>query len=174
MEYRFISRPGLAVLLIAGALFGTSVMAAPPTSFDTRRGPAHSVPRTPHRADPAPPSRARPASPPQRFTRHPPPPRFDDRSRGVPRDYHRRSHVDGRCPPGLSRRGASCVPNGARPWVRGRPLPWQVIHYDLPAHLLVRLPVAPAGYRYARVGNDILMLAPGTNIVVDVMVDVFD
>jgi Ni/Co efflux regulator RcnB len=175
MERRFISRLGPVVLLIASVLFGTSVMAAPPTGFDTRRGPAHSAPQTPHRVDPTPP-RARPAPlPPQRFTRRPPArPHFDDRSHGMARDYYRRSHAGRHCPPGLSRRGASCVPNGARSWILGRPLPHQVVYYDLPARLLIRLPAVPPGYRYARVGGDILMLAVGTGIVVDAMVDVFD
>jgi Ni/Co efflux regulator RcnB len=66
------------------------------------------------------------------------------------------------------------VPAHARSWTRGRVLPVGVTYYDLPARLLVQMPVAPTGYRYVRVGSDILMLAIGTGIVIDALENIFD
>jgi hypothetical protein len=35
------------------------------------------------------------------------------------------------------------------------------------------LPPAPYGYRYARIGNDVVLVRRQNNIVVDIMVNVF-
>jgi Ni/Co efflux regulator RcnB len=174
MEHRFVSRLGLAVLLIVGTLFGTSIMAAPAGPNDRGRGPAHVAPQPPRQAHRAPPPHAKPAPSPRVERRRPPRPHFDNRFRGLARDYYVRSYANDRCPSGLSRRGAVCVPSHARAWNRGKPLPRNVIYYDLPARLLVQLPPPPIGYRYARVGGDILMLAIGTGLVVDALMDIFD
>ena len=53
----------------------------------------------------------------------------------------------------------------------GRPLPRDVILYDVPPPLLVRLPPPRAGHRYVRVAGDILMIAIGTALVVDAITD---
>jgi Ni/Co efflux regulator RcnB len=173
MEHRRTSRLGIAILLTASALVGTSLMAAP-TNPD--RGPAHAAPsQFSRQARPAPPPHTRPAPPPRRAERRQAPrPHFDQRFRGVVHDYYMRSYASEHCPPGLNRRGASCVRNGMRSWSRGKSLPRQVVYYDLPARLLVQLPVAPSGHRYVRVGGDVLMLAVGTGIVVDALMDIFD
>jgi Ni/Co efflux regulator RcnB len=180
MKHRFTSLYGLAVLLIAGALAGTSALAA---SKDFQRGNEHRPPQ----AAPQPPRPAQPAANPQKRPTRPaqnaahrrppsPPPRaqFNDRYRGIAHDYYRRAYTGDRCPPGMSRRGPTCVPSHARSWRRGHVLPAGVVYYDLPARLLVQLPAAPVGHRYVRVGGDILMLAVGTGLVVEALQDIFD
>jgi Ni/Co efflux regulator RcnB len=174
MERRLTtSRLGFVVLLIAGVLLSASIMAAP-MGPDRGRGPAHAAPQPPRQAHPTPPPRVRPAPPPRGERRHPPRPHFDNYFRGLTRDYYVRSYTNGRCPPGLSPRGAICAPTHARSWNRGKPLPRNVVYYDLPARLLVQLPPPPTGYRYVRVGSDVLMLAVGTGLVVDALMDIFD
>jgi len=46
-----------------------------------------------------------------------------------------------------------------------------VIFYDLPPPLVVELGVPPLDYRYARVANDVLLLAIGTGMLVDAITD---
>ncbi len=58
-------------------------------------------------------------------------------------------------------------PGQAKKWELGRPLPREVIFYEVPGPLVVQLGYPPAGYRYVRVAGDILMIAIGTALVVD-------
>ena len=98
--------------------------------------------------------------------------RFDDRRRMAVRDYYAKEYRRGRCPPGLARKHDGCMPPGhARRWNVGQPLPRDVVRYDLPHSLVVQIGVPPAGYRYVRVASDILMIAAGTNMVVDAVND---
>ncbi len=98
--------------------------------------------------------------------------RFDDRRRMAVRDYYAREYRRGRCPPGLARKHNGCTPPGqARKWNVGQRLPRDVVRYDLPPSLVVQIGVPPAGYRYVRVASDILMIAAGTNMVVDAVND---
>ena len=53
----------------------------------------------------------------------------------------------------------------------GRPLPWNVMFYDLPPHLISQLGTPGPGYRYVRVAADILLIEAGTGMVIDVIVD---
>jgi Ni/Co efflux regulator RcnB len=46
-----------------------------------------------------------------------------------------------------------------------------VIFYDVPQGLVVQIGSPPAGYRYARVANDILLIAVGTGMVIDAIQD---
>ena len=46
-----------------------------------------------------------------------------------------------------------------------------MIFYDLPPPLVIELGPPPLGYRYARVANDVLLLAIGTGLVVDAITD---
>jgi Ni/Co efflux regulator RcnB len=39
----------------------------------------------------------------------------------------------------------------------------------VPQPVVVQMPIAPPGYRYVRVGNDILLVSPQTQLVVDVI-----
>jgi Ni/Co efflux regulator RcnB len=96
---------------------------------------------------------------------------FDDRHRAAIHDYYA-SHYKRHCPPGLERRGNACVGGSqARRWERGRPLPRDVVFYDLPPKLAVEVGAPPPGQRYVRVGADILLIAVGTGLVVDAIND---
>lgn len=97
---------------------------------------------------------------------------FGDRHRVVVRDYFAGEFRTGKCPPGLAKKHNGCMPPGqAKRWEMGRPLPPGIVTYDLPPQLVVQIGVPPAGYRYVRVASDILMIAVGTNMVVDAIND---
>jgi Ni/Co efflux regulator RcnB len=97
---------------------------------------------------------------------------FHDHDRVAVHDYFVREGHDGRCPPGLAKRGDDCVPPGHdRRWAVGAPLPPDVVAYPLPAELTVQLTPPPIGYRYVRVASDILMVAAGTGMVAEAIQD---
>ncbi|MDP3513468.1 MAG: hypothetical protein Q8S20_12015 [Sulfuritalea sp.] len=97
---------------------------------------------------------------------------FNDQQRVVVRQYYEESFRSGRCPPGLAKKHNGCLPPGqAKKWVQGRPLPRDVIYYDLPPQVVVSLGVPPAGHKYVRVATDILLIAVGTGMVVDAIAD---
>lgn len=99
-------------------------------------------------------------------------PRFAERDRTVVHDYYAEEIHRGYCPPGLAKKHNGCVPPGhARRWEVGRPLPRDVIFYDIPQQLVVRLGPPPHGYRYVRVASDILLIAVGTGLVIDAIQD---
>ena len=98
--------------------------------------------------------------------------RFNDHQREMARNYYEGEMKRGHCPPGLAKKRNGCEPPGhARRYEIGRPLPRDVIYYDVPQPIVVQLGPPPRGYRYARVSNDILLLAVGTGIVVDALQD---
>lgn len=90
---------------------------------------------------------------------------FSDGDRMAVRDYY--GHPPGgRCPPGLAKKNNGCLPPGqAKKWMIGHPLPRDVIFYDLPNELRIRLSLPPSGYKYVRVAGDILMIAAGSGMV---------
>jgi Ni/Co efflux regulator RcnB len=93
---------------------------------------------------------------------------FGDRHRTIVHEYYSEQFRSGHCPPGLAKKNNGCMPPGqARKWTVGRPLPRDVIYYEVPQPLLVQFDRAPAGYRYVRVDSDILLLALGTGMVID-------
>ena len=97
---------------------------------------------------------------------------FGDRQRTVVREYYQDSFRHGNCPPGLAKKHNGCMPPGqARKWQLGRPLPRDVVYYDLPPRVVVSLGVPPAGHKYVRVASDILLIAVGTGMVVDAIDD---
>ncbi|HSQ05299.1 MAG TPA: RcnB family protein [Burkholderiales bacterium] len=97
---------------------------------------------------------------------------FSDRHSVIVRDYYGAQFTAGRCPPGLAKKHNGCMPPGqAKKWAIGRPLPRDVVYYDLPPALVVDLGRPPAGYRYVRVAADILLIAIGTGMVVDAIQD---
>lgn len=97
---------------------------------------------------------------------------FDDRHRTVIHDYYVEQFRTGHCPPGLAKKRNGCVPPGlAKQWDIGRPLPGSVIYYDLPPAIVMQLGPPLPGYRYVRVGADILLIAIGTGLVVDAILD---
>ena len=93
---------------------------------------------------------------------------FGDPQRVVVREYYGDNYKSGRCPPGLAKKHNGCMPPGqAKKWQVGRPLPRDVVFYEVPSSLVVKIGPPPSGYRYVRVAGDILMIAIGTAIVVD-------
>lgn len=92
---------------------------------------------------------------------------FGDRHRRLAHDYYQ-EHYYGHCPPGLAMKRNGCMPPGqVKKWRRGYPLGPDITYYDLDRHLRIRLGPPPDGHRYVRVASDILLLAVGTNLVVD-------
>lgn len=98
---------------------------------------------------------------------------FGERERIIVREYYGGEFESGRsCPPGLAKKGNGCMPPGqAKKWAIGRPLPRDVIFYEVPQQLVIRIGVPPAGYRYVRVANDVLMIAIGTGMVMSAIED---
>ena len=97
---------------------------------------------------------------------------FDDRDRVIIHDYYEERYSSGRCPPGLAKKRNGCLPPGqAKKWRRGYPLSREVIYYDLPASIVVKIGLPPANHQYVRVAQDILLIALGTGIVVDAIED---
>lgn len=94
---------------------------------------------------------------------------FGERDDVVVRDYYSDLR---HCPPGLAKKNNGCMPPGqAKKWRVGHVLPPDVIYYDLPPELVVRLSPTSAGYKYVRVGADILKIAVGTGLIVDAIED---
>lgn len=97
---------------------------------------------------------------------------FADQHRVVIRDYYAAEFRGGHCPPGLAKKRNGCMPPGqAKKWRMGHPLPRDVVYYDLPPALVVKIGVPPSGYKYVRVAADILMIAVGTGMVVSAIED---
>jgi Ni/Co efflux regulator RcnB len=96
---------------------------------------------------------------------------FNDRHRDSVRTYYTQHYGHGKgCPPGLAKKNNGCMPPGqAKKWAVGQPLPRDVRIYEVPRPVIVQLPPAPYGYRYVRVGNDIVLLSPQTSLVVDII-----
>jgi hypothetical protein len=99
--------------------------------------------------------------------------RFGDRERVAVRQYYDGERQrSGRCPPGLAKKNNGCMPPGqAKKWFVGKPLPPDVVVYEVPPQLVVQLGVPPSGYKYVRVASDILMVAIGTSMVMDAIQD---
>lgn len=97
---------------------------------------------------------------------------FEDQHRAYVRDYYAEQFRGGRCPPGLAKKQNGCMPPGqAKKWQLGRPLPRDVIFYEVPRPLVMQFGAPPRGHRYVRVASDILMIAIGTGMVVDAIQD---
>ena len=97
---------------------------------------------------------------------------FGDQHRVIVHEYYGEQFRAGRCPPGLAKKHNGCMPPGqAKKWTIGRPLPRDVIFYDVPRELVVQIGSPPAGYRYARVATDILLIVVGTGMVIDAIQD---
>ncbi len=97
---------------------------------------------------------------------------FMGKDRGPIDRYYAEQFQAGKCPPGLAKKGNGCQPPGqAKKWKLHQPLPSDVIYHDLPAQVSVHLGVPPAGYKFVRVAQDILLIATGTGMVVDAMQD---
>lgn len=148
----------LALALVVGATAlptATPAWADPPGGFKNGKGHGHGRGQD----DDGDRGRERGGGPAVEF-------RFEDRDRIVVHDYFLGVAERGHCPPGLAKKHNGCMPPGqAKRWAVGRPLPRDVVFYELPADLVVRLRPAPTGYRYVRVASDVLMIAVGTGLV---------
>ena len=97
---------------------------------------------------------------------------FVDQHRVVVREYYDTEYRRGHCPPGLAKKNNGCMPPGqAKKWQVGRPLPRDVVYYEVPTVLIHQLPPPPPQHRYVRVAADILLIAVGTSMVVDAIQD---
>jgi Ni/Co efflux regulator RcnB len=97
---------------------------------------------------------------------------FEDRHRTIVREYYVTEYRTGHCPPGLAKKNNGCMPPGqAKKWRIGQPLPREVVYYEVPQALVVRIGPPPAGHRYVRVAADILLIAIGTGLVIDAIAD---
>ena len=97
---------------------------------------------------------------------------FIDRHQTVIRDYYANEYKTNHCPPGLTKKRDGCMPPGqAKKWAIGRPLPRNVVYYDLPTALAITMGPPPPGYRFVRVASDILMISIGTGMVMDAVND---
>ena len=86
--------------------------------------------------------------------------------------YYDQQRKAGHCPPGLAKKNNGCLPPGqARKWQLGQALPGTVVLHPVPQAVIVKIGAPPAGYRYVRVANDLLLIAIGTQIVVDAIED---
>jgi Ni/Co efflux regulator RcnB len=94
---------------------------------------------------------------------------FDDHHREAARSYYH-EHYARNCPPGLAKKNNGCMPPGqAKKWGVGEPIPRGVTVYSVPQPVLVQLPPPPYGYRYARIGNDIVLVQARNNVIVDII-----
>jgi Ni/Co efflux regulator RcnB len=100
---------------------------------------------------------------------------FNDRNRIAVRRYFADQYGHGKkCPPGLAKKHNGCMPPGQeRHLAVGQPLPTGVTLYPVPQPVVVQLPPAPYGYRYARVGNDIVLVRIDTRLIVDIIAGLF-
>ncbi len=93
---------------------------------------------------------------------------FNDAQRRQVRQWYGDQYRAGHCPPGLAKKNNGCMPPGqAKKWRVGHVLPASVTYYAVPQPVLVQLGPPPAGYRYVRVADDILLLSLGTRMVID-------
>jgi Ni/Co efflux regulator RcnB len=88
------------------------------------------------------------------------------------RNFYNRAENKGFCPPGLAKKGTGCLPPGqAKKWKKGESLPANLMYYELPRSVVLALGVPPQGYKYVRVATDILLIAIGSNMVMDAIED---
>ena len=99
---------------------------------------------------------------------------FNDQHRTYARDYYTQTYGNGKkCPPGLAKKHNGCMPPGqVGHWVVGQPIPRSVPIYSVPQPVISQLPPAPYGYRYARIGNDVVLVQQQNNVIVDIIAGV--
>ena len=96
---------------------------------------------------------------------------FNDQQRTYARQYYTTNYGPGKkCPPGLAKKGNGCMPPGqTRTWAVGQPIPRNVTIYSVPQPVIMYLQPAPYGYRYARLGGDIVLVQTQNNLIVDII-----
>ena len=97
---------------------------------------------------------------------------FNDEQRTYARQYYSQNYGGGKnCPPGLAKKHNGCMPPGqAKNWSVGQPVPRGVTVYSVAPPVIRQLPPAPYGYRYARIGDDIVLVQQQNNLIVDIIV----
>lgn len=97
---------------------------------------------------------------------------FSDQHRSHAREYYTQHYANAKsCPPGLAKKNNGCMPPGqAKKLAVGQPVPAGVTLYPVPRPVIVQLPPPPYGYRYARVGNDIVLVRNENQLIVDIIV----
>ncbi len=86
--------------------------------------------------------------------------------------YYGQQRKAGGCPPGLAKKNNGCLPPGqAKKWKLGQALPGSVVLYPVPQAVIIKIGPPPAGHQYVRVANDLLLIAIGTQLVVDAIED---
>lgn len=100
---------------------------------------------------------------------------FNDQQRTYVREYYTINYGPGKkCPPGLAKKGNGCLPPGqVRTWVVGQQIPRNVTVYSVPQPVILQLPPAPYGYRYSRIGGDIVLVQQQNNLIVDIIQGLF-
>ncbi len=89
-----------------------------------------------------------------------------DKDRETIRHYLK-GHNPHKCPPGLAKKHNGCLPPGqAKKYDIGKRLPKDSDLNDLPKDLLSQLK-SIAGYRYGKVGDDVVLISEATQKVVD-------
>lgn len=97
---------------------------------------------------------------------------FEDHQRKEVQTYYGKQRASGHCPPGLAKKNNGCLPPGqAKKWAMGQALPRDVVLYPVPNAVIVKIGLPPAGYKYVRVVNDVLLIAIGSMIVIDAIED---
>jgi Ni/Co efflux regulator RcnB len=98
---------------------------------------------------------------------------FTAQRRSVVVDVYAKEFKEKKCPPGLAKKQNGCNPPGqVRKWRRGHTLPHDLDYHDVSPLLIKSIGPAPSGHRYVRIANDILLIAIGTNMVIDALEDI--
>ncbi|MBC3872108.1 hypothetical protein [Undibacterium flavidum] len=97
---------------------------------------------------------------------------FTTQQRTVFVDYYSNEFREKGCPPGLAKKNNGCLPPGqAKKWKRGQALPRGVIYEEVPQRVITVIGAPPAGHKFVRVANDILLMAVGTGMIIDAIED---
>lgn len=89
------------------------------------------------------------------------------------RDFYQEDVRKNGCPRGLAKKNNGCMPPGqAKKWRKGQALARDIVYVDVPRSVISIVGAPPAGHRYVRVANDILLIAIGTSMVVDAIEDI--
>lgn len=97
---------------------------------------------------------------------------FDEKLRGMIREYFTANRGNGPCPEGLILKDGRCEsPRTNRGWTLGQAMSAQLAPKPVPPRLLERLGPAPAGHSYQLVEGDLLLVNSSTQTVVDAVLD---
>lgn len=97
---------------------------------------------------------------------------FTTQQRTVFVDYYSNEFREKGCPPGLAKKKNGCLPPGqAKKWKRGQALPRDVMYEEVPQRVISVIGAPPAGHKFVRVANDILLMAVGTGMIIDAIED---